>query len=189
LLEVSKRDSNRSFYPFIYLALHSALRYSEIINIRLGDLDLKAKTITISKTKNKRQHIVYLFDDMFNVLDVHVTRLVRLQPENWAGMKFGDGKFCFYADAYLFPAEKGDKPAYFIKAWRRARKAAGLENSQVVFHTTRYTVLSSLANDALSYFELVQIANHKDYRSTRRYTKGDAEMIRKNFNRIGDLIK
>jgi integrase len=104
-------------------------------------------------------------------------------------MKFEDGKFYHYADAYLFPAEKGDKPAYFMKAWRRARKAAGLENSQVVFHTTRHTVLSALANAGLSDFELAQIANHKDYRSTRRYTKGDPEMIRKNFNRIGALIK
>jgi integrase len=31
-----KQNSNRSFYPFMYLALHSALRYSELSNIQLG---------------------------------------------------------------------------------------------------------------------------------------------------------
>jgi hypothetical protein len=55
-------------------------------------------------------------------------------------MTMKDDTLYWYDDAYLFPAEKSDKPAYFVKAWRRARKRAGLEDGQVVFHTTRYSV-------------------------------------------------
>jgi integrase len=76
----------------------------------------------------------------------------------------------------------------FVKAWRRVRKEAGLEGQGVVFHTTRHTTLSMLAN-AKTDFEIAQIANHKDFRSTRRYTHADAEKVRENFTLIGDLIK
>jgi integrase len=191
LLHACNYSRHPQLYPFVYLAIHTALRYSELLNIQFKDFDMKKRTITIPKTKNKRIHTAYLTEDVYNVLCNHMEHMLKAQPYNWQGMRWDrdNNKFYFFGDAYLFPAEKTDKPVYLVKAWRRALKIANLNDGTVVFHTIRHTTLSMLANAFLGYFELAYIEDNKDYRSTRRYTKGDAEMIRKNFNRIGDLIK
>jgi integrase len=189
LFQVSKLNSNRSFYPFIYLALHSALRYSELLNIKLVNINFHTKTILIPDTKNDKPHVIYLSQETYEVLIDHINRLLKTRPYNWRNVRYENNKLYCHDDNYLFPAETTDKPAYFVKAWRRARKAAGLDNSAVVFHTTRHTVLTHLANASLSDFELARIANHKDHRSTRRYTKGDPEKVRENFQLIGKLLK
>jgi len=125
----------------IMLALHTAMRLSEIINIGWSMIDMNHKTITLSLTKNGEERSVPLSNSAM--------LLIQSLPLD--------------SDA-LFPITPHAITVAFMKACRRV----GIEGAS--FHTLRHEAISRFFEMGLNPMEVAAISGHKSMQVLKRYT-------------------
>jgi len=129
------------------LALNTGLRLGEIQAQAWRDVDLEARTLTVTAPKSGLREVI--------PLNRVATDLLAHLPK--------DGPT-------LFPAMRADFSRVFAK---KARSV----NLDVTFHCLRDTFISRLAPH-VSGPVLMQLARHRDFRTTRRYLKVDGRHLR-----------
>lgn len=166
LVEASKQDQNPHIYPFIVIGLGTSMRRSEILSIRLEDIDLDRQMIYVRKAKAG----------------------AREQPitKELAGFLKG------YMDAaepdqeWLFPSgssasghmENPEKP------WKRVVEAAGLDPKNVVRHTLRHTAITHLVQAGVDLPTVQRISGHKTLQMVVRYSHQNGEHIRAAMDKL-----
>lgn len=136
------------YAPFVTLALHTGLRLGELRAQTWKDVDLAQGVLTVTRPKSRKPESLPLTRTARYVL----TSLERTGP-------------------LLFPTMPKQLSTLFI----RYAKKAGL--ADVTFHCLRDTFISRLAPH-VSTPALMQLARHRDYRTTRRYVRVDGEHLR-----------
>lgn len=121
------------------LALATAARAGELTGLRWGDVDLKDGRLTLRKTKNSQDRVVWVLGDALKLLREHAK--VR---------RIGDDR--------VFVSEKG-KHFDYRKGFEAACTAAKLSN--VVFHTLRHTAATLLARAGATQQQLKAIGGWK----------------------------
>ncbi len=139
---------------FVTLALHTGLRLGELRAQRWSDVDLVGGTLTVTQPKSKKPESLPLNDTARRVL----ASIERTDP-------------------LVFPRLPKKLSDLFI---RYARKA-GLKD--VTFHCLRDTFISRLAPHVTTP-TLMDLARHRDYRTTRRYVKVDGAHLREAVERL-----
>ncbi|MCG7639151.1 MULTISPECIES: site-specific integrase [unclassified Alteromonas] len=132
----------------IELAIETAMRRGELINLKWDNVDLHKRTAFLPETKNGTTRTVPLSG-----------RAVELV-----------GKITRQGD-YLFPLE-GDSVG---QAFRRVTKRAGI--SDLRFHDLRHEATSRFFERGLQIMEVSAITGHKDLAMLKRYTHLDAEVL------------
>ena len=160
LLMACKASTHRMLYPVVVLSLATGARYSEIMNLKFSEVDLQHRVIYFPQTKNDQPHSVPISEFAVKVLNEYIQIVSSMEDVPWNWRKGN-------LDRFLFPAQHGDKPTYIVKAWRRARAAAGLKNYH--YHDNRHSCASALANNGASLLDIAQVLNHKSIRSTQIY--------------------
>ncbi len=154
LLDAVRGSESLTLHPFVLIALRSGMRYSEIKNLRWGDIDFRENhaLIAIRKAKNKRQRFVPLVRDGFDAV---------------ARMRAGIGEPG--ASALLFPSsDDAERPVDIRRAWKTSVRRAGIAKFR--FHDLRHSAASTLAALGASLPEIADILGHTDHRSTQIYT-------------------
>lgn len=148
-------------YLATVLANDTGMRGVEIRNLRIGDIDTTAKTITIRKSKNDTGlRTVILTGDALNAVNGLLDR--------------AKGEGSFHCEHYLIPARiKGDfDPTAPTKGWRTAwrslRKKAGLGKFR--FHDLRHTWVTTHAELGTPIQVLQAQAGHLSKKMTDLYT-------------------
>lgn len=155
LLVACQNSSNPNLYPAVVLALSTALRRGEILNLRWSDIDFDRDRITVYETKNNEIKVAPLVGFAKTVLTEH----------------FNKRSLCA---AHVFPRVKEayrgtqPQPVCIRNAWDRAVKDAGLTDLR--FHDLRHEALSQLAMGGASLRELAEVANHKSLSMVARYS-------------------
>ena len=209
LFDACQYVDNPHITCLVQLAIRTGLRFNECMQIKLEHIDFNNNLIVIPDTKNGTTHTVYITDKLKEIIHYHIACLFHARdksdpvpqepyrshhrPESWNHIHY-DG-LSLTGNAYLFPAQRGNKPAYVIKAWRRVRSIAkldvtldGAKDKSVVFHTLRHTFGSSLANAGRTILDIATSLNHKDLRSTKRYTHITEARSRANFEVMDALL-
>lgn len=149
LLNSCQGCRSKQLEPLFQLALATAMRRSELLNIRWRDIDFERKTLHIPHTKNGHARTIPLSESAIRVL---ISR-----QGNDPGR--------------LFTLT----PNAVRLAWEHLRRRAGI--TDLHFHDLRHEAISRFFEKGLSVPEVALISGHRDYRMLFRYTHLRAEYI------------
>jgi integrase len=134
--------------PIVITALHTGMRKSEILNLKLaGNLDLGKRLISLALTKN----------DETRHIPVNETLLGVLKP-------LAEGK---EPGALLFANRKGNPFDDIGWGFRAALKRANINDFH--FHDLRHTFASNLVMNGVDLFAVKELLGHKDIKMTMKY--------------------
>ena len=149
LLDVCEQSSNKQLYAIVVLALSTAMRKSEILNLKRRDVFIKEGFVILDKTKNKERRRIPIIGHAHNVLSHHL-KITRLDSD------------------FIFPSKDGKKPIDIKRPWENAVSKAGIENFR--FHDLRHSAASYLAMNGASNRDLMEILGHRTLQMTSRYS-------------------
>tara|TARA_Y100000782_G_scaffold41136_1_gene45836 strand:+ start:280429 stop:281613 length:1185 start_codon:yes stop_codon:yes gene_type:complete len=142
--------SNRTSAMAIKLMLLTGCRYNEVIQAEWSEFSLEQNTwhIPAGRTKSKRDHKVYLTEEIRAILD-------EMRAGNDSGYVF-------------FNADTGTYAKRIDKFWYRTRDKLGLKNVRI--HDLRHTFASVVISNGYDIKVVKQLLNHQDISSTDRYS-------------------
>lgn len=172
LLAACDKRSNPMLGWMVRVALYTGMRLGEIRTLRVPQVDLDARVIRLSDTKNGTSRTVPLTVEAADVLRRAIERKkLSLRPKKTQLVFFGE------------PNEDGVISGYRIeKAWDDAKKKAGMPDFR--FHDLRHESVSRFVELGLSDQEVASISGHRSMQMLRRYTHLRAEDL---VARLDDL--
>ena len=168
LLTAAEGDQTRQIHPFIKIGLDTSLRKSEILSIRLENINLPQLVIYIPQSKGgaREQPIT---SDLGKYLTGYVTTL---QPE----------------DQWLLPSRraKSGHTVNLDKPFRRCVLAAGLNIKEVVRHTLRHTAITHLVQANVDLPTVKRISGHKNLSMVERYSHQNGAHIQSAMDKLSE---
>ncbi|WP_284452578.1 tyrosine-type recombinase/integrase [Parachlamydia acanthamoebae] len=149
LLDACKLSSNSNLYLIVSLAIFTAMRYGEIINLKWEDINFEQGFITLQHTKNGERRIVFITPEVASILRDCAS--------------YGNKGSLFKSKRKSTSA----LPLSIRKSFANALKTANINNCR--FHDLRHTSASHLAMNGATQGELMAILGHKTPAMTRRY--------------------
>jgi integrase len=159
LLNYASQSAFKPLSNIIIFAIETAMRASEILSIRLEDVDLVSRKVLIRHTKNGESRVIPL------TLRAKST-LQQIQPNKKTDL--------------VFPYGGCRVRKHFVKTVTRARAAHdGSQNPfiDLRFHDLRHEALSRLSDAGLNVIELSCISGHKTLSMLKRYTHPSHQAI------------
>jgi integrase/recombinase XerD len=150
LLEAVPSLKSRTALTTVFAA---GLRVSEVVRLRIADIDSRRKVIRVEHGKGGRDRYVMLSPQLLTILRTY-WRLTR--PRQW-----------------LFPGRNQERPlepTVLHAACRSARQAAGLDKP-VTVHTLRHTFATHLLESGADVRVIQVLLGHANLASTARYTQ------------------
>ena len=148
LLEQLEPVDRRSIWmrPLVILAVETAMRRGELLQLRWKDINLQNRTATLWVTKNGDRRIV--------PLSTKATDTLRDMPKSLCGA--------------VFPISKAAQS----KAFKEALKRSNLVD--IHFHDLRHTAITNMSKLLPNVIELAAVSGHKSLRMLQRYYHPDA---------------
>jgi integrase/recombinase XerD len=144
---------NLKHKAILFVAYSAGLRVSEVINLRLQDIDRERKQLFIHCSKGKKDRYVMLSPLVLDVLEQYY-KMSEAKPTN-----------------YLFEGMEKGMP-YSIRSAQQifndAKKAAGILKS-LSFHSLRHSFATHLLEKGVDVIFIKDILGHFDIRTTERY--------------------
>jgi integrase/recombinase XerD len=137
----------------LFVAYSAGLRVSEVINLRLQDIDRERKQLFIHCSKGKKDRYVMLSPMVLDVLEQYY-KMSAVKPTN-----------------YLFEGiEKGEPYAIRSaqKIFQQAREDAGILKT-LSFHSLRHSFATHLLEKGVDVIFIKEILGHFDIKTTERY--------------------
>ena len=152
LIKAAREDENPYVEPAIVLALETAMRRSELLGLRVGDINFELRYAFLPDTKNGRSRKVPLSRRAMQV----IRALLALQAEDG-----GDPD----EEALLLPMTPNAlKKAFFGRVIPRSKLV------DFHFHDLRHEAISRFAESGrFGLLELQTISGHRDVRMLQRY--------------------
>jgi integrase len=147
---ICQHSKSRLLPLLIHIALDTAMRVSEIVNLKVIDCDFKQHMITVRNTKNYHDRYIPMTKKVTKILQ-HQTRLQ------------GDK---------LFNMTSHGVSVGFYRACKRA------EISNASFHTLRHEAVSRLFEKGLNPMEVATISGHQSMQMLKRYTHYQFKFIK-----------
>ncbi|MDR0933749.1 MAG: site-specific integrase [Burkholderiaceae bacterium] len=170
LLEAVNHHSNPMLGWIVRIAIETGMRQSEILELRLHQVDLKKRVVRLEDTKNNDSRTVPL-----TLAATEVFRKALGNPSRPAGTDL-----VFFGE----PGKDRQRRRYeFLKTWQHIKKSLGMEDLH--FHDLRHEAVSRLVEAGLSDQEVASISGHKSMQMLRRYTHLRAEDLVARLDRIG----
>jgi integrase len=167
LLLACKQSSNSNLYPLVSLSILTAMRYSELVNLKWSDVDFNMHTITLRETKNGDRRVIPLTGFVETVLkqcssyvEDAVGLIFKSQRENRSGL------------------------VSIRSAFQRAMRIAGIKEFR--WHDLRHTAASYLAMNGATQGELMAILGHRSPHMTRRYAHFSRKHLTALMERAGN---
>ena len=173
LNKIIKETKSRLLQEIFMTAFLTGLRLGELLNLtrRVIDLDnkiIRVENTNIFTTKNKRDRIVPINKNLFELLSSRVKR-IRILP-----------------DEYLFYKCKGIKlnNDYVSKNFKKAVRAAELDD-RIHFHSLRHSFASVLVQNGVSLYIVKELLGHQDITTTQIYAHIRSENL---FEAVSYLV-
>ncbi len=162
LLAVLKAARTRSArdWCMILLAYRHGMRASEVCNLRLPDVDLKAGSISVRRLKGSLHTVQPLYRHKGQPLLDEVTAL-----RTWLRQRESDGS------DYLFLSQKGGRlhRSQFFRVFRACAEDASLPPRKRHPHVLKHSLASHLVAGNVNLALVKQCLGHKAIGSTMKY--------------------
>lgn len=149
LLQACKESRNPYLYTIVVLALSCGMRYTEIITMTWGNVDLQKGRAILPDTKNGEIRQVPLTGHALESLG-ELDKVRRIDSH------------------LLFPSQSHKKPIDIRSSWEHALKRADIPNFK--FHDLRHSCASYLAMNGASLAEIAEVLGHKTLAMVKRYS-------------------
>lgn len=153
IMLASEKCRNPYFILLVRLALETAMRRGELINMEWRHIDFDARTVFIPVTKNGHSRTIPLTSEAITILQ----EVRNLQQPDFQ---------------FVFAGLTGNAADH---AWGRLMKRANIDDLH--FHDLRHEAISRFFERGLSVPEVALISGHRDYRMLFRYTHLKAEDV------------
>ncbi|MES2319777.1 MAG: site-specific integrase [Pseudomonadota bacterium] len=169
LFEALVRHSNPMLAWIVTVAIETSMRQSEILNLRVQDVDLGSRIVRLADTKNNTARTV--------PLSAVATATLQWAKDN--PLRPSDTDLVFFGE----PGRDGKRRPYqFVKIWNGIKKALRIPDLR--FHDLRHEAVSRLVEGGLSDQEVASISGHKSMQMLRRYTHLRAEDLVAKLDRL-----
>lgn len=159
LKKLFEKTTNLKHNTILKLSYGMGLRVSEIINIKISDIDSAAMQVCISQAKGKKDRYVNLPESILMQLREYYKN--------------------FTPSEYLFEGQYGGK--YSIRSAQQVFKNALLNanlNKKVGIHSLRHSYATHLLENGTDVRFIQELLGHKDIRTTLLYTNVSDKSIR-----------
>lgn len=174
LLERPKRNATFAewrTWAIVNFVLATGCRASTICDVRVGDIDFKAKDITLRHTKNKKAQTIPLSSTLETVLKGYVkTFRSNASSDKWLFCNVGDEKMTTNALRLSFG---------------RYCEARGVNKTNI--HGLRHNFAKLWIRNNGSQFTLQKLLGHSTLEMTRHYVKLFSEDIKEDYDRYSPL--
>lgn len=164
--------NNLKHKAIVFAAYSAGLRVSEVINLRIKDVDSCRMTLYVEKAKGKKDRIVNLSPLLLDILRNY------LLTSNPRPLK------------YLFEGEISGMP-YSVRSAQQifhdAKRAAGI-NKEVSFHGLRHSFATHLLEKGVDIRYIKDILGHFNIKTTERYTHVSKRMLVNIGSPLDDLF-
>jgi integrase len=152
----------------LLLILFTGLRRTEAMSLQWDDIDFKAKTLTITDTKNHEQHVLPLPDFLYDLLQKRHSEA---------------------HSSFVFPGD--GKQGYIIEPRKTIQKITQQAGIDFTLHDLRRTFITIAESLDIPAYALKRLLNHKMNQDvTAGYIITDVERLRKPMHQIaGYLLK
>jgi integrase/recombinase XerD len=157
--ELSLRD--RAILEIIY---SSGLRASEVINIKIGDINFEAGFITITG-KGSKERVVPINEAALTTIKKYIEEA---RPQL---LKKGNSSYLFLA--------KGGRPMTRQRLWQLIKTYSTGLSTNISPHTLRHCFASHLLDGGADLRALQKMLGHTDISTTQIYTKVTPERLKK----------
>ena len=149
---ILKQITNSKHGLMIALAYAGGLRVSEVINLKIKDLNLSELTIHIKGAKGNKDRITVLPEKLI----VNIEKLI-------ASRDFDD---------FIFASERGGKLTERTaqKIFENALRKTGIKK-QATFHSLRHSFATHLLENGVDVRYVQELLGHANIRTTQIYTK------------------
>ena len=141
------------------MALETGMRLGEVCGLKVGDIDLSKRTITVRNTKSNRDRIVFINDKLHRSLRVHLDNefkgTIPIQAHKLLRLDYHETS----------------------KAFCKICRILGIKNA--TFHTLRHTFASYWVMSGKDIASLSKILGHSDISTTMIYAHLSEEHIKK----------
>jgi site-specific recombinase XerD len=139
----------------VLVLLRTGMRISELLAMRVSDVNIKDRRVTIREgAKTRRGRVVYFSDDASHAL------------KTWLGKRDSTREFLFYA-----PGRSTLSYTSAHQMFTKYLKWAGLAHKGYTLHCLRHTFASELLNAGMRLECLQQLLGHDSIQVTRRYAR------------------
>jgi integrase len=170
LLAASAADSHPQIYSFVFIALHTAMRASEVSGLRQEFIDLDKRVIHLSRSKTGAR-------------DVPISANLRQFLAEYVKTAVAEG-------GWLFPSPRSASghTEDLAKPWRRIIGAAGLGGRGITRHTLRHTAISHLVNAGVDIPTVQKISGHKTIEMVCRYSHQNQQHVQAALSKLDSRI-
>ncbi len=150
--QIIEQINNTKHKLIISLSYAAGLRISELVNLKVGDIDPEQLSIHIKQAKGKKDRITVLPDKLVSELRSMI-----------AGRT---------ADEYLFVSNRGGNMAVrsVQKIFENALRMSGI-SKKATFHSLRHSFATHLLENGVDIRYVQELLGHTNIRTTQIYTK------------------
>lgn len=167
LLKNGARNKSYRLYIFVLIALTTGARYSEILNLKVENIDFKNLRVHYLNTKNNTNRGV----------PINKTLMIRIKTY----MKVYNIK-----SDYLFINSNTNKLFHMKDAFENLIKALRIQNFR--FHDLRHTAASYLLMNGATIIELMEIFGWSSSSMVRRYAHLSKTHTTNLVNKVSDIM-
>jgi integrase len=164
LLEACDDPQTPYLRPIVMVALHTGMRLGEILGLRWGDLDLRHRLISITRTKNNERKTIPINEILYEEL-VNLSRHMN--------------------SPFLFCHPDRTRILRIDRSFPSALSRAGIKGFR--FHDLRHTFASHLAMRRVSLETIGALLGHKDPKMTKRYAHLSPTTLQQAVTTLEDL--
>jgi site-specific recombinase XerD len=160
LLQVA--GQNRRDFAIVMLFLQTGLRVSELVNLRLGDVSLETKELTVRQGKGRKDRVVPLVGQALDALKSYLkVRVPSLE----------------YDHVFLARNETSMDQRTVRYRIHKYYEEAGIRKKGSV-HTLRHTFATHQVHNGLKINQLKEVLGHKKMETTYKYVHLDRTNLR-----------
>jgi integrase len=166
LIKAAISDQFHQLYPFIVIGLETSMRRTEILSIKIENIDVDKQVIYIPKAKSgaREQPITkHLADFLKGYIDAA-----------------SDDQIWFFPSA----KSKTGHTVNVEKPWKRVVLAADLDPTQIVRHTLRHTAITHLVQAGVDLPTVKRISGHKTLAMVEKYSHQNGEHIKAAMDKL-----
>ncbi len=165
-----KACKNRKHKLILMLLYSSGLRLSELINLKVGDLELDERIGWVRGGKGKKDRIFLISEKLAKILKKYIEKNRKKR------------------DDYLFAGRNGKISARAVqKVVKLASKKAGIEK-RVSPHTLRHSFATHLLEDGIDIRRIQELLGHANLSTTQIYAHVSREELKKIKNPLDRII-
>ena len=202
LLVICDHLKNETIKDIVVFAFYTGMRLDEIVNMRLKNVDLQNKVITVGDdcftTKGRNQRYIPICEETLKVIENLELRmqnekqkrntkiqLVTLIGDASNSSSHGSELRLGMTNRFVFCKKDGSKYCgnYVSRKFKNACKAAGIDQS-IHFHSLRHSFASNLVQKGVPLYTIKELLGHSTISTTEIYSHLNMDSLREAIKKL-----